>query len=440
MKKSILLVFTALFVSLNLNAQVPNTFNYQAVLRDASGGILPNQHVEIGLSILQGSSSGTVIFAETHTTTTNNFGLANLQIGSVNAADFASIDWSNGPFFIEVSVDGSALGTSQLQSVPFALHAGSVENDQVDDADADPTNELQQLTLENNQLSISGGNSVDLSALQGETGSDNQQLSLGSNNQLSISNGNSVTLPYLIASDVKDSILANQSNITITEAQISNLNHFTNADETDPVYVASQAANITAGNISNLSNLSGINTGDQDLSTLLAKADVKDSILANQSNITITEAQISDLNHFTNADETDPVYAASQAANITAGNISNLSNLSGINTGDQDLSALLAKADVKDSILANQGNITITEAQISDLNHFTNADETDPVYAASQAANITAGDISKLSNLSGINTGDQDLSALLAKADVKDSILANQGNITITEAQISDLN
>jgi hypothetical protein len=34
--------------------------------------------------------------------------------------------------------------------------------------------------------------------------------------------------------------------------------------------------------------------------------------------------------------------------------------------------------------------------------------ETDPVYTISQAANITAGDITHLSNLSGINTGDQD--------------------------------
>lgn len=36
--------------------------------------------------------------------------------------------------------------------------------------------------------------------------------------------------------------------------------------ETDPVFLASQAFNINAGDITNLSNLSGINTGDQDLS------------------------------------------------------------------------------------------------------------------------------------------------------------------------------
>ena len=39
--------------------------------------------------------------------------------------------------------------------------------------------------------------------------------------------------------------------------------------------------------------------------------------------------------------------------------------------------------------------------------------ETDPIFTASQASNITTGDITNLSNLSGINTGDQDLSGLV---------------------------
>ncbi len=48
--------------------------------------------------------------------------------------------------------------------------------------------------------------------------------------------------------------------------------------------------------------------------------------------------------------------------------------------------------------------------------------ETDPVYSASQAMNITANDISNLNNLSGINTGDQDLSGLAVKTALNDSI------------------
>lgn len=42
--------------------------------------------------------------------------------------------------------------------------------------------------------------------------------------------------------------------------------------ETDPVFLASQAFNIDAGDIVNLGNLSGVNTGDQDLSSFLTDA------------------------------------------------------------------------------------------------------------------------------------------------------------------------
>jgi hypothetical protein len=44
--------------------------------------------------------------------------------------------------------------------------------------------------------------------------------------------------------------------------------------------------------------------------------------------------------------------------------------------------------------------------------------ETDPTYTASQAAKITASDIAKLSNLSGKNTGDQDLTGLATTSSV----------------------
>jgi hypothetical protein len=50
-----------------------------------------------------------------------------------------------------------------LLSVPFALYAKTVENDKVDDADNDPTNEIQQLSLSGTMLSLSkGGSTVEL--------------------------------------------------------------------------------------------------------------------------------------------------------------------------------------------------------------------------------------------------------------------------------------
>lgn len=127
--------------------------------------VLDNQNVSLQFNILQGSNTGTVVYSETHQATTNTFGIVNLQIGSgISVTDFAGITWSNGPYFIEVAVDISGgtnyqpTGTSQLISVPYALHANTAAvalTDNVNDADADPANELQTLNLTGNTLSLS---------------------------------------------------------------------------------------------------------------------------------------------------------------------------------------------------------------------------------------------------------------------------------------------
>jgi hypothetical protein len=212
MKKIILTV--AMFIAMAgiSHAQSPEEISYQAVARDISGNVLPNQSVGVEISILETSSTGTIIYTETHTATTNSFGLLNFNIGTGTAVTgtFSSIDWANDAHFVQISMDltgGTSynlMGTSQLVSVPYALHAktaGSVTNDMVDDADADPVNEIQDISLTGTDLSISNGSTVDLSALQdGVTDADAsvtneiQSLTL-TGSSLSISGGNTVTLP-----------------------------------------------------------------------------------------------------------------------------------------------------------------------------------------------------------------------------------------------------
>lgn len=141
--------------------QPPGSFNYQAIVRDASGAVKANTYISVTFSILQGNAGGTVVFTETHNTGTNDMGLITLSIGSVNEEGFESIDWTAGPYFLKVEVDGTAFGTSPLLSVPYAMHAETVEVDKVDDADADPDNEIQTLDLDGNVLTLSsGGGSV----------------------------------------------------------------------------------------------------------------------------------------------------------------------------------------------------------------------------------------------------------------------------------------
>lgn len=118
----ILLVFT-LLPGAGGQAQSPQTFNYQGILRDDTGQALHATEVDILLRILSDSPDGQEVFSETHQTETNAFGLFNLQVGSVNSLE--GIAWDQGIYFMEVSVDGQLMGSSQLISVPYALHANT---------------------------------------------------------------------------------------------------------------------------------------------------------------------------------------------------------------------------------------------------------------------------------------------------------------------------
>jgi len=132
MKGSILTGILVLLISLITNGQTPQAFNYQAVVRDSNGDILINKQVGMKFSILKGSLTGTSIYSETHTPTSNANGLINIQIGG--GTGFDDIDWSDGQYFIKTETDPSGgtnysiSGTSQLLSVPYALHAETAQS------------------------------------------------------------------------------------------------------------------------------------------------------------------------------------------------------------------------------------------------------------------------------------------------------------------------
>lgn len=129
--RSIYLLVVFLFSSLTLLAQAPEKISYQGVARDSQGNIIPNQAISLRLSIRQTTPTGTVVYSETHNTITNSLGLFTIGAGggTVVSGTFASIDWSNGPYFFQTEMDSNGgtnylnLGTSQLLSVPYALYA-----------------------------------------------------------------------------------------------------------------------------------------------------------------------------------------------------------------------------------------------------------------------------------------------------------------------------
>jgi hypothetical protein len=105
--------------------------SYQAVLSDSNDNLINNQAVGMRLSILQNTATGTAVYVETQTVTTNDNGLVTLAIGtgSVLSGDFATIDWGGDSYFIQTEMDPTGgdtytlTGASQLLSVPYALHS-----------------------------------------------------------------------------------------------------------------------------------------------------------------------------------------------------------------------------------------------------------------------------------------------------------------------------
>jgi hypothetical protein len=172
--KKLFLLLTFYAQLLIFLGQAPQSFNYQAVIRDSSNNIINNQSIGVQIAILQGNANGNSVYTETFSETTNDYGLINLQLGSgMSTDDFNTISWENGPFFIETSIDVNGgsnyllMGATQIMSVPYAIHSSTSTNslnDSVQDDDADPNNELQALSLSNDTLYLSNGGFVDLSS------------------------------------------------------------------------------------------------------------------------------------------------------------------------------------------------------------------------------------------------------------------------------------
>ena len=125
------------FFAANLGAQAPEKLSYQAVIRNNGNELIANSQINIQVSILKSSVVGPVVYYETHTPFTDANGMISIEIGGGTKSwwkpGFSDIDWSADSYFIKTETElpteagNTITGTSQILSVPYALHSNTAD-------------------------------------------------------------------------------------------------------------------------------------------------------------------------------------------------------------------------------------------------------------------------------------------------------------------------
>ena len=212
--------------------------------------------------------------------------------------------------------------------------------------------------------------------------------------------------------------------INITEGNAINVD----TNELNNIYQAKMGADdnyVTDSEKTKLSNLSGVNTGDQDLSGLLPKTD---------ASLIYQTKMGADDNYVTDAEKIKLLnLSGTNSGDETASTIKTklgITTLSGANTGDETTSSIKTKLGITTLSGVNTGDQDLTPYLT-----IVNASTTYQPLMGSDDNYVTDAEKVKLSNLSGVNTGDQDLSGLLSKTDAD---LIYQSKMGIDDNYVTD--
>lgn len=130
-----LFLLTSFLFFLNGNAQAPNKFSFQAVVRNTSNQLITNQQVGVKISLISvvmGTENAE--YVETHSILTNANGLLSLTVGegSLASGDFTTAMNSNASSKkIKCEIDPiggtnyTIISNEQLLSVPYALKSNT---------------------------------------------------------------------------------------------------------------------------------------------------------------------------------------------------------------------------------------------------------------------------------------------------------------------------
>jgi hypothetical protein len=493
--KRLSIAISMLLLAMLAYSQSPGKMSYQAVIRNASGDLVKSTKIGMQISILQGSATGTAVYIEKQSPTTNTNGLVSIEIGG--GAGFEAIDWNNGPFFIKTNTDPTGgskytiTSATQLMSVPYTFYAQTAENLAGILPETDPIYSADSSFIKKgvHDWNSSLTKTIDTAdttrwGIETDPFFNAWDKSVGIN----ITESQITDLDHFTNADEKDPKFAawnKSAGISIKESQITDLHHFSNTDEIDPVFGSSIAKGISSldttkwnynfsGNYRDLKNkpadLGDFNNNigyqlsnrDGDVSSTneiqYIFKDVNNHIIGltqgngvyitdvegdplfsgwnKSTGIRITESQITNLKHFTNFDEIDPRYTLDSSCIKI-----------GVRSWNSSLAKTIDAADTThwgfepDRIFSawnKSTGITIDESQITNLKHFTTADEIDPRYRIDSSfikTGIRSWNISLAKTINATDTTHWGR----PESDPVFSTWNKSAGIAITESQITNL-
>ena len=144
--KTLILILTLSIFTNQLFSQTSDGIFFQAVARDNFSNAAKDRKIFVQTSIIQTTATGTKVLTEEHQANTDATGVFNITIGNGKriggiASSLSNVDWSKGPFFLNLKVSITPIGansdwdyskewidmgTTSFGAVPFSFYAANV--------------------------------------------------------------------------------------------------------------------------------------------------------------------------------------------------------------------------------------------------------------------------------------------------------------------------
>ena len=141
----ILLLTSFCLTTVGTYGQIADGISYQAVAldengkeiagQDINGNVISGKTIGVRFSVISGTPEGEVLYKESHSVNTDQFGLFSVVIGHGDVSPdgkfekLTDIDWGSDRLYLKVDIDTrrtgnfKVMGVQQMMAVPFAFHA-----------------------------------------------------------------------------------------------------------------------------------------------------------------------------------------------------------------------------------------------------------------------------------------------------------------------------